>query len=118
MFNTAAVALLMPKQGAMLALEIVAVSGTSGLNSKVELYELAVPASYTQTVCVPGLRPLATLPVCTTGDHEYVNGPKPANAVTVAEPRLAQVIELLIADRQVVFIFTVCCTVSVPPPQL
>ena len=47
---------------------------------------------------MPGLNPVATEFVCPEGIHVYEKGPIPPVADTVAEPKFAQVIEVLLTE--------------------
>ena len=52
------------------------------------------------------------------GIHVYENGPTPPVDETVADPSVAQVMEVLVTEMHGWLIFTTCITLSVPPPQL
>ena len=52
------------------------------------------------------------------GSGMMEKGPMPPVACTVADPRLAQVIEVLLTEMQGWLMLTTCKELSRPPPQL
>ena len=93
-----AVPVAIPKHGLDRLLLTVPVIGTSGRKFVVGVYTQEGPTSKSVTVYVPGKRLFAVFPVCKVGVHVYENGPMPPLACTVADPKLAQVIENVVKE--------------------
>ena len=93
----AATPFVKPKQEGLYVVTVL-VSATGEVNTVVEVKVVLFPLSRVMMVYARGLKPVATDPVCWVGIQVKENGPTPPETFTVADPKVAQEMEVLLID--------------------